>query len=257
MLKKIKKRHVETSLIIVMAALLTFSLYSLCTKAVAVQSNADKFPDLYSERTPQTKLDPKTVYLTFDDGPSKNTEAILDLLAETGTKATFFVTAQQEDRDYLSKMLNRIIDEGHVLGLHSYSHNYSKIYAYPEAFLADINSLRKLIKEETGYSPSIYRFPGGSNTINAGRQTIVSIQNEMLQRGYIWYDWDITIEDSMGTVRAAEDICKTIVNGVVKNNGGIVLAHDSSEPKTTPEGVRLAIEKLSEMGYSFKALPCE
>ena len=104
---------------------------------------------------------PTRVYLTFDDGPSLNTEKILDILKHYKVKGNFFVVGT--DNPELRKMYRRIVDEGHVLCMHSYSHKYNEIYSSVEAFTDDLDKIYTLLYEETGKEPLIYRFPGGSS----------------------------------------------------------------------------------------------
>ena len=107
----------------------------------------------------------KKVYLTFDDGPSSNTDQILDILKDYDVKATFFVVGKTDERSV--KAYQRIVEEGHTLAMHSYSHKYDEIYESKEAFARDLNSLQEYLYETTGVWPRIYRFPGGSsNTVS-------------------------------------------------------------------------------------------
>ena len=246
----------ELSAIFVVAALLILSIANLIPNIVTARAHSDIFPKLYApESTAQTVLEERTIYLTFDDGPSINTERILDILAKRGATATFFVTAQEYDREYLARLINRIIDEGHSLGLHSLTHNFSEIYASPEAYLRDIDELRGLIEEISGYRPSIVRFPGGSHTINATRETIAAIQSELARRGYIWYDWDICTGDSGAHPRPAEAIARSIIDNVLEQGGGIiVLCHDNRNPVTTPDAIGIAIDTLMPQGFKFTGL---
>ena len=74
----------------------------------------------------------KVVYLTFDDGPTpQNTEKILAILKKNNIKGTFFVIGHNSD------MYKRIVEEGHTIALHTYSHNYKEVYASEEAFFKD------------------------------------------------------------------------------------------------------------------------
>lgn len=82
-----------------------------------------------------TAEDLHKVYLTFDDGPSDNTNAILDVLDDYNVKATFFVTGKEDEASKAA--YKRIVDEGHTIAMHSYSHKYSDIYASKEAFQND------------------------------------------------------------------------------------------------------------------------
>lgn len=105
----------------------------------------------------------KKVYLTFDDGPSSNTDAILDILREYDVKATFFVVGKTDERSKAA--YQRIVAEGHTLAMHSYSHNYSEVYASKESFINDLTSLQEYLYEVTGVWPRFYRFPGGSSNV--------------------------------------------------------------------------------------------
>ncbi|HOO29112.1 MAG TPA: polysaccharide deacetylase family protein, partial [Lachnospiraceae bacterium] len=121
---------------------------------------------------------PKKVYLTFDDGPSSNTAAILDILNSYGVKGNFFVVAT--DKEELRAMYKRIVDEGHVIGMHSYSHKYDEIYASKEAFINDLSKIQSLVYEQTGYMPDIYRFPGGSSNLvsKISMSVFINVLNE-------------------------------------------------------------------------------
>ena len=89
------------------------------------------------------------------------TAQILDILSQYNVKATFFVTGKEDEA---SKILyRRIVDEGHTIALHSYSHRYSEIYESEEIFWEDINKLQNLLEETVGFRPTIMRFPGGSS----------------------------------------------------------------------------------------------
>ena len=79
------------------------------------------------------------IYLTFDDGPSSSTSKILDILKNENVKATFFVVNYS---DYYSNMIKRIVDEGHTIALHSYTHQYKIIYSSVESYYDDLYKLR-------------------------------------------------------------------------------------------------------------------
>ena len=114
-----------------------------------------------SESTPVPQGLGKKVYLTFDDGPGPNTKKILDILKKNDIKATFFVTGKTDD--FSKEIYKRIIDEGHTLGMHSYSHVYEEIYASEKAFTQDLDKIYEYLHDVTGVYPKFYRFPGGSS----------------------------------------------------------------------------------------------
>ena len=105
------------------------------------------------------------VYLTFDDGPSIYTNDILDILDSYNVKATFFVVGKEETN--AEEALQRIVDEGHTLGMHSYSHKYKELYESMDSFTQDFARIRDYIYQATGEESVCYRFPGGSsNTVS-------------------------------------------------------------------------------------------
>ena len=91
--------------------------------------------------------DEKVVYLTFDDGPSANTQRVLDILDQYDAKATFFITAQQPD---YFPMIKKVYDEGHTIGLHSYTHEYDQVYASVDAYFDDLEKIGEVAKEQLG-----------------------------------------------------------------------------------------------------------
>ncbi|MCL2035077.1 MAG: polysaccharide deacetylase [Oscillospiraceae bacterium] len=249
----------ELTAIYIIAAMLVVSLTSLGTKTVrAYKADAveDKYPSLYAEKTAEP-LAPgqKTVYFTFDDGPSKNTENILDVLLEHNVKATFFVCAQCADSVDVPAILKRMLKEGHEIGLHTYMHDFNKVYRSLDDYLDDLNQINDYIIDSTGYRPNILRFPGGSGTVNASPAMIKQIIAEITRRGYTYYDWDIDTGDSTKTVYPAETLLDRIIKNTKDRQRVIILMHDSPLPKTTPQAVRLAIPALREQGYDFDKLP--
>lgn len=247
----------ELSAIYVVSALLVISLLGLSTRVVYSNSTVRVealYPNLYCDIPAQiTFQEQKTVYLTFDDGPSHNTEKILDILGEENVKATFFVCAQESDDADSPALLRRILAEGHEVGLHSYTHDYKKIYSSIDCYLEDLNAINDYIIEATGYHSSIVRFPGGSGTMNASRSLIKKISDEITRRGYCFYDWDIDSGDAISK-SSSETLAAKITGGTKDRNRVIVLMHDNPAQKTTPGAVRLVIPELRKQGYTFDKL---
>ena len=150
-----------------------------------IDEDSDPFPDLYAkEFDADDENSKKIAYLTFDDGPSDLTPKVLELLDQYHAKATFFVVCKnnEEHEEYLSEIVKR----GHTLALHSYSHNYSQIYASRDAFLEDYEKVFDWVVDNTGYTPSLFRFPGGSN--NGSSYVATEIIQEMKRRGFEYFD---------------------------------------------------------------------
>lgn len=184
----------------------------------------------------------KRVYLTFDDGPSKYTGEILDVLAEYNVKATFFVVGDTSEE--AKALYKRIINEGHSIGIHSYSHRYYEIYASEEAFFEDFYLLSDYIYDVTGVRPDICRLPGGSsNTVS--KINMAEIVNELESQGITCYDWNISGGDAEGHKLSSGQIASNVLNGVNNFQTSIVLLHDGKDKATTVEAVRLILEDLT------------
>lgn len=189
----------------------------------------------------------RRVYLTFDDGPSPNTQNILDILAEYEVQATFFVTAMYAPK--YDEYYSRIVEEGHSLGIHSYSHVYSEIYASLENFREDFAKMQNYVYELTGKQCILYRFPGGSsNRVSATPvKELISWLNE---EGIIYYDWNVSGRDSESSYLLPEEIAANCLRGIEKcgkDETVIVLLHDAAGKKSTVEALPLIIDGIRQM----------
>ncbi len=196
----------------------------------------------------------KTVYFTFDDGPSEVTEEVLDVLLEEGIKATFFVIGPSGDRT--DERISRIFSEGHSIGLHTMSHNYDFIYSSAENFIDDLEREKEWIYYVTGEECNIFRFPGGSNNYVAEKWLMDEVKLKAEERGFIWYDWNADSEDSLGEMLSPEEIAENVLDSDAVKNGEdvIVLMHDSSTRKSAPEALGILIKEFRKRGYVFGKL---
>lgn len=187
----------------------------------------------------------KKVYLTFDDGPSSNTDQILDILKDYDVKATFFVVGKKDERSV--KAYQRIVEEGHTLAMHSYSHRYDEIYESKEAFARDLNSLQEYLYETTGVWPRIYRFPGGSsNTVSkVDMQELIEYLTDI---GITYFDWNVASGDAVSRTLPAETIVNNCLSGIEKQKESVILMHDASNKGTTIEALPQIIEAIQEQG---------
>lgn len=187
----------------------------------------------------------KKVYLTFDDGPSSNTDQILDILKDYDVKATFFVVGKTDERSV--KAYQRIVEEGHTLAMHSYSHKYDEIYESKEAFARDLNSLQEYLYETTGVWPRIYRFPGGSsNTVSkVDMQELIEYLTDI---GITYFDWNVASGDAVSRTLPAETIVNNCLSGIEKQKESVILMHDASNKGTTIEALPQIIEAIQEQG---------
>lgn len=184
----------------------------------------------------------KRVYLTFDDGPGRYTDEILDVLAEYNVKATFFVVGDTSEE--AKALYKRIVNEGHSIGIHSYSHRYHEIYASEEAFFEDFYLLSDYIYDVTGVRPDICRLPGGSsNTVS--KIDMAEIVNKLNDRGITCYDWNISGGDADGHGLSAEQIALNVISGVDTFQTSIVLLHDGKDKAQTADALRMILNELT------------
>lgn len=207
--------------------LLTYSVTDSCnntasiTRTVCVEENlADELTQPVQYGTPNGKV----IYLTFDDGPAKNTPKLLDVLKKYNVKATFFLV----DTKFID-VAKRIAAEGHTLALHTTTHVYKEIYASEEAYFKDLYAIQKKVKDLTGQECTMIRFPGGSSNksskFNPGIMTRLTKLVE--EAGFTYYDWTIDSKDSVGA-KTAQAVYQNVVDGVLKakDDYSIVLQHD-------------------------------
>lgn len=224
------------------------------TQSQAVDEN-DPYPDLYAPAAALNSVDQeKTVYLTFDDGPSERTPEILDILDRYGIKATFFVVGKSDEQS--KQWMREIVERGHTLAIHSYSHDYEKIYASLDAYLEDFNAMYQLILDATGVAPTIFRFPGGSvNSYNM--DTCQEIIAEMTRRGFVYFDWNVSSGDATTSSVKASALQQNCLQSVNSLRRAIVLMHDSAPKKSTVEALPNIIEGYQNAGFSFASLTAE
>ena len=198
----------------------------------------------------------KTAYLSFDDGPSNCTEDILNILKVQDVKATFFVTGNASPGQM--HLYKDMVEAGHALGIHSYSHNYAKIYRSTDSFFNDIAQLEKLLKKEVGESPKILRFPGGSNNYVAkqysGTNLMSQLKTEAKRRGYQYYDWNCDANDGLNPPIPEKKLIRLIMQGVEDKDNLYILLHDFNGNTTIVDGLPEIIRRLKHKGYEFKVM---
>lgn len=195
----------------------------------------------------------RTIYLTFDDGPSAYTNELLDTLKKYNIKATFFVVGYKCDET----ILKRIVDEGHSIGLHSTNHSYKDIYSSEQAFVDDLYKMQNIVKEKSGFETFLLRFPGGSsNTVskNYCKGIMSKLTKKVEELGFEYFDWNVSSGDAGGTT-TTEQVIKNIKTGVRKYTNSVVLQHDTQ--KFSVDAVEHIIKWGLENGYTFAGLNCD
>ena len=200
------------------------------------------------EETSVEEENSKIVYLTFDDGPSSNTNAILDILKEYNVKATFFVNGKTDE---ISKEgYKRIVEEGHTLAMHSYTHVYKEVYASKEAFLEDVYRLQNYLFDLTGTKPIYYRFPGGSSNTISEMDMQIFIQ-ALHEEGMEYFDWNVANGDGGNKELTTDQILTNVWNDIPKYEHSMILMHDSVQKGFTVEALPEMIKQLQEAGYTI------
>jgi len=218
-----------------------------------IDINKDQHDETLTEQFIMYGPEPQEItgvaYLTFDDGPSREiTPGILDILSEERIKATFFVLP----RDEVDDIFMRIIDEGHEIGNHSYSHNFRRLYNTGiDAFKNDIQRAHDHLHDNFGYTATAFRFPGGSMSWrrDAINQRIVALE----EMGYIYFDWHIDSGDAYAAQidKSAQALADNVINEMNSREHVIILLHDFRWRQSTLDALPIIISGLREQGYIF------
>ncbi len=196
-----------------------------------------------SSQDAETADGKKRVYLTFDDGPSDNTEEILDILKKYDVKATFFVVGNTSEHG--QELLKRIVEEGHSIGIHSYSHKYSAIYDSEESFFEDFSKISDYIYDVTGVRTQICRLPGGSsNTVS--KISMAELVRSLNEQNIECFDWNISGGDASGQKLSASAISNNVLKGIDRFQTAVVLLHDGADKDSTVEALDIVLKELTE-----------
>jgi peptidoglycan/xylan/chitin deacetylase (PgdA/CDA1 family) len=207
---------------------------------------------------PAGKKNPgKTAYLTFDDGPSGHTPALLDLLRKNDVPAAFFVSFLNEDTPEKRKILKREADEGHAIGVHTFSHDYFYVYANEDNFLRDFKKMRDIIRGTTGIDPKISRFPGGTSNIvshvaSCGNNIMPRLVSDVESMGFKIFDWNAGGQDAQCPSPTTRQLIDDILAEVKGQENLIILLHDTFG--YTIDAVPELVRVLRSQGYVFKKL---
>ena len=149
--------------------------------------------------------------------------------------------------------ISDIAENSHAIGLHSYSHDFGRIYSSAEAFFDDLQKIDDIVYDLAGLRSKIIRFPGGSSARAGGAKIIMEqLKKELDDRGYIYFDWNCDSSDKRNakTTDAAMRQIKNMTD--TQRDIIIVLMHDTQ--KVTVEYLPLVIEHFRELGYEFLPL---
>ncbi len=215
-----------------------------------IRKDSERNLDLMEEVRSLSSDDSPRVMLTFDDGPSAITEDLLDILKDKNVRALFFingvnVTSSREE------LLRRAVGEGHIIGNHTYSHDYSVIYRSGESFMEDFNRNEELIWKVTGTRSMFVRFPGGSrNSLcseEEGALLMADLKDRITRRGYIYMDWNVTDNS-----HDADELIGSLERQILWKHSSTVLLHDRGDREVLLEALPRLIDELREKGFVFE-----
>jgi len=208
---------------------------------VETEKNSEVNPDPLEKEKEKDDKEYKRIALTFDDGPDlKYTPQVLDILKEKHVHATFFVVGIQVNK--YPEMLERIVNEGHSLGNHSYSHrSFTKLT--PEEIMQEIEKTDRAMMDAVGFIPNMVRPPYG-----ATNDDVTDILEKYGREEVLW---NIDPRDWAGTS------VKEMFANVKKNarDGGNILLHSfgGKHIANTVDLLPMLIDELLEQGYTFVA----
>ena len=182
--------------------------------------------------------DEKSVYITFDDGPTLNTPDILKTLDKYGAKATFFVL--EERIVTYPEYIKQIIHSGNAIGLHGVSHS-EQIYLTETSPLEEMEKTNFALENLTGKRSRLVRVPFGSSYKMTKKQS-----EHLKNNGYILWDWNVDPRDSVGKI-IPEKVIANLKKGLATCKGTpVILFHDR---KSTAKILPTVLDYLSNEGY--------
>lgn len=213
--------------------------------------NTERFANLVTgidtKENMASETDSHDVYLTFDCVPGEVTNQILDVLKRYNVKATFFVTGDESEE--AKQIYKRIVAEGHTLGMHSYSNQYSNIYASVEDFSKDYEKLSDYLLSVTGVKCQYYRFPGGSGN-QISNVNMAEFAYYLKEQDITYFDWNVAAADTAADY-TSEQVVSSVIEGIEKYKTSIVLLHDDDSKTTTAQALGSLIEQLQQKGVNI------
>lgn len=195
--------------------------------------------------------DEKQVYLTFDDGPTKVTPQILDILKQYNVKATFFVLGKRVDQN--PDILRRIFAEGHYIANHSYSHDYSSLYSSADSVVEEFYKTEASIKKalnNPNYNTYLFRFPGGSSGGHYSKvKTEARAKLDDLKIAYT--NWNCLTRDAENA-KTPKEMMDAFLESKEDSQSLILLMHDASDKQATADFLPQLLDYLKNEGYTFK-----
>lgn len=186
------------------------------------------------------KSEKKEIAITFDDGPEPEiTNQVLDILNKNGAKATFFLIGEKIEKN--QETVKRIVDEGHIVGLHTYSHRFNFPISGYKSVKEELTRCIEAIEKVTNKRANLFRPPFGvTNPIIAKAVKILDLQ---------CIGWSIRSLDTANE-KEIERVTKRVIRKL--HSGAIILLHDRLS--NAPALLERIIIESKRKGYSIKPL---
>ena len=183
----------------------------------------------------------KIAYITFDDGPSKYTREIVDILDENDVKGTFFMI--NDNMIVFSSIVKRLTDEGHGAGFHGVSHELSKLYETEDSAIEEFKTCSKTFYKITGHTSKLVRIPFGSKP-----NMVESIYDKFVEEGFLVWDWTIDTEDWKSS---KDQIVSNILYYARDKDEVVILLHENQR---TVDCLNDIITILKQRGYEIRPI---
>lgn len=175
------------------------------------------------------------------------TENVLDILKQKDIKATFFLIGNQiKDKE---DVVRKIHNDGNSIGLHSYTHNYKKLYGNETNFVKEMIDCRDEIRRVVGISPNIIRFPGGSY-----KRLNKSLLKKLHDNNFKVYDWNVENCDGLKPKTSPDELYEKAIKGSEDKENIILLLHCTSSNNNTCLALPRIIEYYKSHDYEFRII---
>ncbi|MBR2942163.1 MAG: polysaccharide deacetylase family protein [Clostridia bacterium] len=189
----------------------------------------------------------KVAYLTFDDGPKKDTPELLALLDELDVPATFFLMgASVEAFPEYAKM---IVDAGYPVGCHTMTHSYKRLKESNDYVARDFERFIEIMRTHTDpqFTTDLYRFPGGSSSYSKRTKEFVR------DMGLAWFDWNAMNGDAHYTFTSDEEMIRYTRSTIGSEEDVLIILMHEGKIRTRRTLTDL-VAYLREEGYEMRAL---
>ncbi len=183
----------------------------------------------------------KNVYITFDDGPSRQTEEILNILDEYNAKATFFMLSNNIAN--YPNVVKKMVDKGHAVGLHGVTHDVKKIYKSSASLLWEMNTCNSSLQKVVGFRSDIVRAPYGSKPYMSQE-----LKNAVIRDGFKIWDWNIDSKDSQRGGTTAKKIIENVKSQLERQTTPVILFH---EKEITVKALPQVLQYLQSKNYKL------